>query len=77
MLKRRLPHLALIKPNFVHIDSTSSAAGSTWFSMQMNPTLTTLINLELLTFTLKKKKKKQKKKKRKKKKEKKKKASHQ
>jgi hypothetical protein len=45
-LKRHSPHLGLIKLNFVHIDSASSAVGSTWFSMQVNPTLTTLINLE-------------------------------
>jgi len=36
----------LIKLNFDHIDSASSLVGSTWFSMQVNPTLTTLINLE-------------------------------
>jgi len=46
MWKEHVPHLGLIKPNFVHIDLASSAASSTWFSMQVNPTLITLINLE-------------------------------
>jgi len=36
MWKEHVPHLGLIKPNFVHSGSASSVAGSTWFSMQVN-----------------------------------------